>query len=585
MRPGRCPARPPRRTDRRLAAAALLAAAGAAAAAAATGAPAGAPAAPPPAGEVRYVNIGRQAGLLLVNACGNHDKGTINETVGNGACLADIDDDGHLDIFAPNGLTGPANPRDPPPRSGLYRSRGDLTYEEIGARAGVALAGYWAQGCVFGDYDDDGRVDLFVTGFGRYYMFRNLGGLRFEDATARAGLQGGRGWSTGAAFADYDLDGRIDLYVSHYVDYDQNSPPLPKAGSAANCMYRGFPVMCGPRGLKPQMGRLFHNDGGRFRDVSAAAGMVREGMYYGLGAVWSDLDNDGDQDLYVATDSTPNLLYRNDGRGRFTEIGTISGAAFNEEGRGQASMGVAAGDVDNDGLMDLAVTNFSHDYSTLYHNEGGLFFADIALSSGLGPATMAALSWGIAFIDHDNDGRRDIFIANGHVYPGIDSLNIGTTWKQQNQLFRNEGSLRFREVTNAAGPGLLEHHSARGAAFGDLDNDGDIDVVVINMDETPSLLRNDGGNARHWIGFRLAGGPRNRGAIGARVGVTAGALRLTGEVQAGASHNSSNDQRVLFGLGAETGPVRAEIRWPAGRVQTLTGLAIDRYHVVRETGR
>jgi hypothetical protein len=375
------------------------------------------------------------------------------------------------------------------------------------------------------------------------------------------------------------------LYVSHYVEYDQYSPPLPKTGSATNCMYRGFPVMCGPRGLKPQMGRLFHNDGGRFRDVGAAAGMLQQGIYYGLGAVWSDLDNDGDPDLYVATDSTPNLLYRNDGKGRFAEIGTISGAAFNEEGRGQASMGVAAGDIDNDGLVDLAVTNFSHDYSTLYHNEGGLFFADIALSSGIGSATMASLSWGIAFIDYDNDGRRDVFISNGHVYPGIDPLNIGTTWKQQNQLFRNEGNLRFREVTNAAGPGLLERHSARGAAFGDLDNDGDIDVVAINMDESPSLLRNDGGSARHWIGFRLAGGARNRGAIGARVSVTAGSLRQIGEVQAGASHNSSNDQRVLFGLGAENGPIRAEIRWPTGRVQTLTGLAINRYHVLSETGR
>src|SRR5262245_10928528 len=363
VNPSRRPGPPPRRTERLLLAAVVLgagAAVAAAAAAAGTASPPGAAggtsAAPgaaaqgatPPAVGVQYVNVGRQAGLTLLNACGSSEKATINETVGNGACLADVDDDGFLDIFAPNGLYGAGGKGLPPPRSGLYRSRGDLTYEEIGQRAGVALEGYWAQGCAFADYDDDGRVDLFVTGFGRYYMFRNLGGLRFQDVTDAVGLQGGRGWSTGAAFADYDHDGRIDLYVSHYVDFDRNSPPLPKAGSGINCMYRGFPVMCGPRGLKPQMGRLFHNEGGRFRDVSAAAGMVREGIYYGLGAVWSDLDNDGDPDLYVATDSTPNLLYRNDGEGRFTEVGTVSGTAFSEDGRTQASMGVAAGDVDND---------------------------------------------------------------------------------------------------------------------------------------------------------------------------------------------------------------------------------------------
>jgi hypothetical protein len=578
VNPSRRPDRRRRRTERLAAAALLLSAAGAAAWAA-TGA------APPGAGDIQYVNVASDAGLSLVNACGSPEKATINETVGNGACLADVDEDGVLDIFLPNGLAGASGREAPPARSGLYRGRGDLTYEEVGQRSGVALSGYWAQGCVFGDYDDDGRVDLFVTGLGRYYLFRNLGRLRFQDVTAAVGLQGGRGWSTGAAFADYDLDGRIDLYVSHYVDYDQNSPPLPKVGSANNCMYRGFPVMCGPRGLKPQMGRLFHNDGGRFRDVSAASGMVREGIYYGLGAVWSDLDNDGDPDLYVATDSTANLLYRNDGKGRFTEVGTVSGTAFSEDGRAQASMGVAAGDLDNDGLMELAVTNFSHDYSTLYHNDGGLLFSDVALSSGIGPATMASLGWGIGFIDYDNDGRRDVFVANGHVYPGIDALNIGTTWKQQNQLFRNEGSARFRDVTRTTGPGLLERHSARGAAFGDLDNDGDVDIVVVNMDEPPSLLRNDGGSARHWIGFRLVGGPRNRGAIGARVTLTAGSLRQVGEVQAGASHNSSNDPRVLFGLGAEAGPVRAEIRWPGGRVQTLQALAVGQYHVVRETAR
>jgi len=532
---------------------------------------------------VQYVNVAAAAGVTIPNAGGSLEKKTINETVGNGVCIADVDGDGFVDLFIPSGLALPGDTRQPAPKSALYRRKGDLLYEEIGAQAGVALDGYWAQGCVFADYDDDGRADLFVTGFGRYYLFRNLGGLRFEDVTQAAGLAGGRGWSTGAAFGDYDRDGRIDLYVSHYVDYDQNAPPLPKAGSNPNCFFRGFPVMCGPRGLKPQMGRLFHNEGGRFKDVSAVAGMVQSGLFYGLGAAWSDLDNDGDPDLYVATDSTPNLLYRNEGGGRFTEIGTPSGAAFSEEGRSQASMGVAAGDLDHDGLDELFVTNFSHDYDTLYHNEGGLYFSDVSLIAGIGSAsTMATLGWGDAFLDVDNDGWRDIFLANGHVYPGIDALNIGTTWKETSQIFRNLGGMRFTEVTAQAGPAFKETHSARGAAVADLDNDGDPDIVVNNMDEPPSLLRNDGGNRRHWIGLRLAGGAKNRGAIGARVTLIAGTVRQVLEVQAGGSHNSGSDPRLLFGLGDAPGPVRAEVRWPSGRKSAFPGLAVDRYHDLAE---
>jgi hypothetical protein len=564
-------------------AAALLGAIGAAAAPGPP--PATAPAPTPAAASgfgVQFVNVAAAAGLVIPNAGGSLEKRTINETVGNGVCVADVDGDGWLDLYIPNGLAPAGDTRQPPPRSALYRRRADLAYEEIGAKAGVALGGFWAQGCVFADYDDDGRADLFVTGFGRYYLFRNLGGMRFEDVTQAAGLAGGRGWSTGAAFGDYDRDGRIDLYVSHYVDYDQSSPPLPKAGSDANCFYRGFPVMCGPRGLKPQMGRLFHNEGGRFRDVSVAAGMLQTGIYYGLGAVWSDLDNDGDADLYVATDSTPNLLYRNDGGGRFTEIGTPSGAAFSEEGRSQASMGVAAGDLDRDGLDELFVTNFSHDYATLYHNEGGLYFSDVSLVAGIGAPTMPTLGWGDAFLDADNDGWRDIFLANGHVYPGIDALNIGTTWKQPNQLFRNLGGMRFTDVTAVAGPAFQEMHSARGAAVADLDNDGDPDIVVNNIDEPPSLLRNDGGNRRHWIGLRLKGATRNRGAVGARVTLIAGGVRQVLEVQAGGSHNSGSDTRLLFGLADAGGPVRAEVRWPSGKKSMFAELAVDRYHDLAE---
>ncbi|MFQ5877574.1 MAG: CRTAC1 family protein [Acidobacteriota bacterium] len=539
---------------------------------------------PAPGGSpaVRFVDVARRAGVVLANVCGGSRKDYINETVGNGVCLGDVDDDGHLDIFLPNGLPGGGVARGRMPRSALYRNRGDGTFEDVTERAGVALRGYWAQGCVFGDYDDDGRLDLFVTGFGRYYLYRNLGDGRFADVTAFAGLEA-RGWSTGAAFGDYDGDGWIDLFVSHYVDYDASSPPLPEPGAGVNCFYRGMPVMCGPRGLKRASDRLYRNLGnGRFRDVTRQAGVGGEPPGFALGAFWSDLDLDGDLDLYVANDATANLLYRNDGDGRFTEIGTIAGVAYNEDGRAQSSMGVDVGDYDNDGRPDIFVTNFSHDYSTLYRGVDRLFFLDATRTAGLGTPTLRTLGWGTGFIDYDNDGHRDIFIANGHVYPGIDGTNLGTTWKQRDQLFHNDGRGRFRETTDEAGPAFRQAHSSRGAAFGDLDNDGDIDIVVNNMDEPPSLLRNDGGNARSWIGFRLLGAPPNRAAIGARVTVVAGATRQTGEVRAGASHISCNDPRLHFGLGALRRADRVEIRWPRGTTQVLTDLPAGRYHTIRE---
>ncbi len=537
---------------------------------------------PEPASAVRYINVASGAGLALRNVSGATAKTTINETVGNGACLHDVDGDGRIDIFLPNGSRDGGFPEGAGPHSALYRNRGDGTFEEATEEAGIGSPGFWAQGCVFGDYDDDGKADLFLTGFGRYILYHNEGAGRFRDVTKRSGLQG-RGWSTGAAFGDYDGDGRLDLYVSHYVDYDASSHPLPTPGSGKNCFYRGVPVICGPGGLKPSFGHLYHNEGGGlFRDATRESGLRTEAAGYGLGVVWSDLDLDGDLDLYVANDSTPNYLYRNDGAGRFTEIGAIAGAAYNEEGRVQAGMGVDSGDYDNDGLPDLVVSNFSHDYTTLRHNEGGLFFLDVSMGAGIGSATLPTLGWGVGFLDYDNDGLKDLFLANGHVFPDIDRRGLGTTWRQRNQLFHNEGNGRFREVTDQAGPGLREAHSARGAAFGDLDDDGDIDVVVNNIDEPPSLLRNDGGNGRNWIGFRLVGSERNREAIGARVTVTSGSLRQMAEIHAGSSHNSSNEPRLLFGLGSLDVADRVEIRWPLGKTQSLADLPADRYHTIRE---
>ena len=545
---------------------------------------AGAPPAPGPAkgASPQFVNVAREAGLTLRNVSGEIRKTTIDETVGNGVCLYDVDGDGRLDVFLPNGSRTRPFPPGEEPRSALYRNRGDGTFEDITERAGVASRGYWAQGCAFGDYDDDGRPDLFVTGFGRYILYRNLGGGRFQDVTAPSGLKG-RDWSTGAAFGDYDGDGRLDLYVSHYVDFDHTGPPLPAPGTLRNCFYKGAPVICGPGGLKHSIGRLYHNEGkGRFREATREAGLVTDPTGYGLGAVWTDLDLDGDLDLYVANDSTPSWLYRNEGGGRFIEIGARAGAAYSEDGRAQSGMGVASGDYDNDGRFDLFVTNFSHDYSTLRHNDGALLFTDVSMTSGVGLATLPYLGWGAGFPDYDNDGRADLFIANGHVFPGIDEQRLGTTWKQPNQLFHNEGGGRFQEVTARAGPAFQELHSARGAAFGDLDDDGDIDIVVNNIDEPPSLLRNDGGNASRWIGFRLEGAPRNRGAVGARVTVLSGPLRQVKEIQAGSSHNSSNDPRLLFGLGARTAIDKVEIRWPNGKIQVLKDFSVDHYNLVQQ---
>lgn len=527
-----------------------------------------------------FTNVAREAGLTLVNVSGPLVKLTIDTTVGNGVCLADFDGDGRTDIYLANGgRLGPAGLE--APGGALYRNVGGLRFEDATAIAGVAARGFWSQGCASADYDGDGAIDLFLAGFGRYILFRNLGGGRFQDFTAASGLTA-RGWSTAAAFADYDRDGKVDIYVSHYVDYDHSSPPLPQPGDAPYCFYKGVPVICGPNGLKTSAGRLFRNvGGGRFRDVSGPAGMITTPSGYGLGVVWSDLDDDGDLDLYIANDSLPNFLYRNDG-GRFTEVGTISGAAYTEDGRSQAGMGVDAADYDNDGRIDLFVTNFSHDYSTLRHNEGRLLFMDVSMASGIGHATMTTLGWGTGFLDYDNDGLKDLFLANGHVFPSIDKVNIGTTWKQKNQIFRNLGGGRFRDVSAEGGAPFQELHSARGCAFGDLDDDGDLDIVVSNIDEPPALLRNDGGNRGGWIGFRLTGRGGNRGAIGARVTVVAGALRQVGELHAGSSHLSTHDPRLHFGLGAATTVDRVEIRWPSGKTQTLTALPAGRYHLVTE---
>ncbi|MBI4160860.1 MAG: CRTAC1 family protein [Acidobacteria bacterium] len=498
----------------------------------------------------------------------------------SGAAFVDFDGDGRLDVYLVNGSRLGGFPPGREPRDRLYRNLGGGRFQDVTDRAGLGDP-EWGHGVSWGDYDNDGDPDLYVTNWGPNRLYRNNGDGTFTDVARAAGVDD-RGWGTSSAFADYDNDGDLDLYVANYIRFDPERTPRP--GENRFCRYMGLDVMCGPRGLEGETDRLYRNDGnGRFTDITAAAGMHMEPGYYGLGVVWGDIDADGDLDLYVANDSEPNLLYRNDGDGTFTDVGYASGVALNEAGREQAGMGVDFGDYDNDLDLDLFVTNFSQDTNTLYENLGGGRFADRTSLRNLGASSLPYLGWGTAFFDPDNDGFLDLFIANGHVYSGIDRLGIGTTYPEKNQLFRNLGGRRFAEVTDAAGPGLQVERVSRGAAFGDYDDDGDVDVLVVNVNAPPTLLRNEAANRNAWIRFRLRGTRSNRDGFGAKVLVEAGGRKYYAEAKSASSILSQNDPRVHFGLGEGVERVeRVEIRWPSGAVQVLTDLPARKLHLVTE---
>jgi enediyne biosynthesis protein E4 len=526
---------------------------------------------------IRLIDVAAQAGLDLLNVSGGPAKDYIVDANGNGAAFLDYNNDGRLDVLVINGSTRERLLSGGDPMVALYQNGGGDGFKDVTAVSGFDRRG-WGSGVCVADYDNDGFEDVYVTAFGPDVLWRNTGKGTFVDVTRRAGIEDGR-WGTSCAFADYDRDGHLDLYVANYVRFDENT--IPGRGLTANCRFMAVDVFCGPKQLTGDADVLYRNLGnGVFADVTARAGAMDPG-YYGFGVVFTDLTDDGWPDIFVANDSVPNLFFRNRGDGTFVEEGLLSGAALSSDGRAQAGMGVDAGDYNGDGLPDLVVTNFSHDYNTLYENGPAGIFADRSYATGLAATAGPYLGWGVKLVDLDNDGRLDVFIANGHVYPEVDRLGLGTQYRQRKQVFVNDGR-RFRHASAEIGGGLLLEQSSRGAAFGDYDNDGDVDILVINMNERPTLLRNDTPHTNHWITVRLVGAKSNRSAIGAKVRIDAAGRRQTGSVRGDGSYLSHSDTRAHFGLAAATRVDRLEIRWPSGVVETATALAADRFYVAKE---
>jgi hypothetical protein len=529
--------------------------------------------------KVELRDIAAAAGLTTSNIYGGvNSKKYILEMTGNGAAIFDFDNDGKPDIFLVNGARlEPAAGRKATSR--LYHNEGNGTFRDATEKSGLTQTG-WAQGVCAGDFDNDGLTDLFVTYFGHNVLYRNLGGGRFEDVTEKAGLpMTGQRWGTGCAFLDYDRDGYLDLFVANYLEFDLEKAELP--GANPFCSWKGLQVFCGPRGYPGGHNILYHSERGRsFTDVTQKAGVAFSDLHYNLGVVSSDFDDDGWPDIYVACDSSPSLLYRNNHDGTFTDIAVGRGAAYGPDGQQQGSMGVAAGDYDNDGRIDIVKTNFMDETSTLYHNEGDAYFDDQTYPSGLGVNTRF-VGWGVSFIDIDQDGWKDIFMANGHIYPELAGAKTGEEFRQRKILYWNLRNGAFRDMTSEGGAALLAPQVSRGVATGDLDGDGAPEILIVNMNEPPALLKNTGpkGNA---VLVDLVGTKSNRSAIGARVLVTAGKLRQTDEVRSGGSYASHSDFRLHFGLGSATMVDRIEIRWPSGAVEKLSNVAAGQSIRVRE---
>lgn len=516
---------------------------------------------------VHYEDIADEAGLQFRHVSGHaQDKQFILETTGSGVALFDFDSDGLLDIFLANGQSWPDSSAGPAPTSRLFRNLGALRFRDVTKEAGLIATG-WGQGVCVGDFDNDGFDDLLVTHYGPDLLYRNVDGEHFRDVTAEAGLPtAGRRWGTGCAFTDYDRDGRLDIVIANYVDLDLDQTPAP--GESNFCRYKGLAVLCGPRGLPGESMILYRNLGeGRFEDVSESSGVGGPSDRYGLGVLTLDSDNDGWTDFYVAADSTPSMLFRNRGDGSFVDVGLLSGTSLNENGQEQAGMGVSAGDFNHDGRLDIIKTNFSDDVPSLYRNDGSGFFTDVSYRAGLGVHTNY-LGWGVGFLDVDHDGWTDIFMVNSHVYPSIDRLESASPFRQKKLLYWNIRNGAFIDVSDGAGPGVSSPSSARGAAFGDLDNDGALEIVINNLDDRPNLLRNAGRRA-NWVLVGLRGTESNRRGLGSRVTVEAGDTAQVSEVRSGGSYLSHNDTRLHFGLGENHQVKRISVRWPSGARETF----------------
>ncbi len=521
---------------------------------------------------IRFTDTTAQAGVSFKHVS-SPDKRYIVESMSGGVALFDYDNDGWQDIYFVNSLTVELYRAKGKTRSALYRNNGDGTFTDVTDKAGVGDIG-WGMGVAVGDYNNDGFNDLYVTCVGPNRLMKNNGNGTFTDVTGAAGVGDPR-WSAGAAFMDYDNDGDLDLFVANYVAFDFNN--LPDQIKGRPCLYKGIPVQCGPRGLPGDGDTLYRNNGdGTFTDVTKKAGVSDPNGYYGMGVIASDFDEDGWVDIFVANDSTANFLYKNNGDGTFKEIGFVSGTAVNENGSEQGCMGVTVADFDHDGRFDLFVTNFDDDYNTLYRNDGRLSFTDFSHQSRVAAVSLPLVGWGTKFFDYDNDGWVDLFVVNGHVYPQIPG------YQQRNLIHRNNRNGTFTEVAAQLGAPFAEKRVGRGAAFGDMDNDGDVDVVINNLDGAAQILRNDGGNAANSVLIKTVGVRSNRYGIGARVKVVAGDLTQLDEVRSGASYISHNDLRLHFGLEKRAKIDSIEVRWPSGVVDKINDTGVNKILTVKE---